>query len=289
MAPPTSVRQSDGMGYWGPPTSTLDWCETNYEVSFYIAEFWNTITNLGMIIPSIYGMLHCRKLRIETRYTCSFFMLLLVGIGSWMFHMTMKFEMQLLDEIPMLWCGSYMVYCLYTSRYSCWTDGARVAGIVIASNCLAATILYMLNKNPIFFQSMFSIMVISGVLTSIHINYKQYSVLGTKLSFSAVVFTFVGFLIWNIDNMYCAQVTQIREKIFRENDVLKYFSPLTQLHGWWHFFAALATYTQILASIQHRLLFLNMKHSLETHWTGVFIKVNAVHANGTFKSEEHKK
>ena len=23
----------DTIGYWGPPTSTLDWCETNYEVS----------------------------------------------------------------------------------------------------------------------------------------------------------------------------------------------------------------------------------------------------------------
>ena len=26
-------------GYWGKPTSTIDWCEANYEVSFYIAEF----------------------------------------------------------------------------------------------------------------------------------------------------------------------------------------------------------------------------------------------------------
>ena len=25
----------DTIGYWGPPTSTLDWCETNYEVSTY--------------------------------------------------------------------------------------------------------------------------------------------------------------------------------------------------------------------------------------------------------------
>nr|ACO13289.1 Alkaline phytoceramidase [Esox lucius] len=29
----------DRLGYWGRPTSTLDWCGENYVVSFYIAEF----------------------------------------------------------------------------------------------------------------------------------------------------------------------------------------------------------------------------------------------------------
>lgn len=28
----------ENVGYWGEPTSTIDWCERNYEVSFYIAE-----------------------------------------------------------------------------------------------------------------------------------------------------------------------------------------------------------------------------------------------------------
>lgn len=25
-------------GYWGKPTATIDWCEKNYEVNYYIAE-----------------------------------------------------------------------------------------------------------------------------------------------------------------------------------------------------------------------------------------------------------
>ncbi|RUS17275.1 hypothetical protein BC937DRAFT_90170, partial [Endogone sp. FLAS-F59071] len=31
-------------GYWGKVTSSVDWCEINYEFSYYIAEFWNTIS-----------------------------------------------------------------------------------------------------------------------------------------------------------------------------------------------------------------------------------------------------
>ena len=30
---------ADREDYWGPTTSTLDWCEENYAVTWYIAEF----------------------------------------------------------------------------------------------------------------------------------------------------------------------------------------------------------------------------------------------------------
>lgn len=29
----------DRKGYWGPTTSTLDWCEENYVVTLFVAEF----------------------------------------------------------------------------------------------------------------------------------------------------------------------------------------------------------------------------------------------------------
>ncbi|KAG1590933.1 hypothetical protein G6F48_003634 [Rhizopus delemar] len=41
---------SDKEYFWGPATSTIDWCEENYHVSPYLAEFFNTTTNLMFMI-----------------------------------------------------------------------------------------------------------------------------------------------------------------------------------------------------------------------------------------------
>lgn len=38
------------------------------QVTFYIAEFWNTVTNLSMIIPPIYGIYAASKYNFEKRY-----------------------------------------------------------------------------------------------------------------------------------------------------------------------------------------------------------------------------
>ena len=53
MAPTNGLRPGDDIGFWGSPSSTINWCETNYEMTYYVAEFWNTVTNLGMIVFEI--------------------------------------------------------------------------------------------------------------------------------------------------------------------------------------------------------------------------------------------
>lgn len=49
------TEQAEPTGYWGPQTSTIEWCEENYAVSPYIAEFWNTISSLVMAYVAIAG------------------------------------------------------------------------------------------------------------------------------------------------------------------------------------------------------------------------------------------
>ncbi|XP_061754164.1 alkaline ceramidase 3 isoform X2 [Nerophis ophidion] len=142
----------DRRGFWGRPTSTLDWCEENYAVSFYIAEFWNTVSNLIMILPPICGAIQTFRDGLEFRYICSFLGLAAVGVGSWCFHMTLLYEMQLLDELPMIYSTCVFVYCLY----ECFKQENRVSWFPVALLFIfsvTVTAVYLEWKEPVFHQS----------------------------------------------------------------------------------------------------------------------------------------
>ncbi|CAI2172355.1 16961_t:CDS:2 [Funneliformis geosporum] len=86
--------------FWGDPTATLDWCEENYIVHKYIAEFINTTTNLIFVSLAIFGIYITLKYGLPFRNALGYAGIALVGIGSWCFHMTLLYEFQLLDELP---------------------------------------------------------------------------------------------------------------------------------------------------------------------------------------------
>ena len=43
-------------------------CSFFLQVTIYIAEFWNTITNLSMIVPALYGLSNVLKQGLERRW-----------------------------------------------------------------------------------------------------------------------------------------------------------------------------------------------------------------------------
>ena len=94
--------------------STVDWCEANYNVTRYIAEFWNSLTGFAIISSAIYWryLSNTQNTQIVKRsvfvgaygqcFKDIFWYLLLVGVGTMLFHGTLLYKYQLLDELPML-------------------------------------------------------------------------------------------------------------------------------------------------------------------------------------------
>ena len=79
--------------------SSISWCELDYFKSEYIAEYWNTLTGIFLCASSIYA--YFKNDGIATLYYSNV-LLFIVGIGTMMFHATLVYIWQLLDEIPML-------------------------------------------------------------------------------------------------------------------------------------------------------------------------------------------
>eukprot|EP01084_Bolivina_argentea_P224109 379033_1 len=107
---------SKNIGYWGNVDSLQDWCEPNYVITFYIAEFFNTLSSIPMILCCIIGIYFARKAKIkEPRYMLCFLSLGITGIGSCLFHGTLRYYMQLMDELPMMIANMVFIYTILES------------------------------------------------------------------------------------------------------------------------------------------------------------------------------
>lgn len=87
--------------------STVDWCEQNYAMSNYIAEYYNTITGIFIAIFAVIFRYKQQEIFNNIKYATYFYniynLLFLTSIGTILFHGTLMFPFQLLDELPMLY------------------------------------------------------------------------------------------------------------------------------------------------------------------------------------------
>ncbi|XP_062567585.1 alkaline ceramidase 3-like isoform X2 [Saccostrea cucullata] len=155
-------------GIWGAPTSTIDWCEENYHVTPLIAEFWNTISNVIFIIPSLL-MLGIGTIEgHEERFQWCHFSVFTVGFGSWCFHMTLLYSMQLLDELPMIYGAAFHLYSDLEVT-SPLNHKNRPLQIGLAIYCAVVTAFYLFSKHVIFFQVSYGFLVTLMVLSSVRL------------------------------------------------------------------------------------------------------------------------
>ena len=202
---------------WGSPTSTVDWCEPNYTHTYYVAETWNTISNLFTIVMGFLMFMHYRKNKIERRFRTTALTLMLVGIGSAAFHGSLKYYLQLADELPMLALTCSMTYLtLEMSNIRVKHKKLPYFGALI---CVLVSILHVYLQNAELFFVGFALLLSPALVYS-------GTMRGTAVVFRASkfagAFLVAGYILWQIDRSYCSK-TQ------------KYF-----LHAWWHVFTALS-------------------------------------------------
>jgi dihydroceramidase len=131
-------------------------------VSYYVAEFFNSLSSFAMIIL---GEAACYNIgRLQTamdqscpkaptnlfRYKLAFRTISVVGIGSILFHGTLLHHMQMLDEVPMLYSVIVLFFCLIESRF-----GAQPAWLpyLLAIHSVLVTCLVAFTEGNIQFYS----------------------------------------------------------------------------------------------------------------------------------------
>ena len=107
----------EGVAYWGDIDGEFDWCETNYEYKVAgvpIAEIVNTSTSLLYFIPPIYILLFAPNAQWwSTGGKLNFVLVGCIAIGTTLFHASLRYWAQLVDELPIYYVmlsGCLMLY-----------------------------------------------------------------------------------------------------------------------------------------------------------------------------------
>nr|AFK34246.1 unknown [Lotus japonicus] len=100
--------------FWGPITTTKKYCEINYAHSSYIAEFYNTISNIPTILLALIGLTNALRQRFEKRFSVLHVSNMTLAIGSMLYHATLQYVQQQSDETPMVWEILLYIYILYS-------------------------------------------------------------------------------------------------------------------------------------------------------------------------------
>jgi dihydroceramidase len=221
-------------GVWGPPTSSIDWCELNHVHSPLVAELFNSVSSGAMVLAGILGIwLHRRVL--ERRFLLAFALLIVVGLGSTAFHATLRFELQLLDELPLLYLVLLIVWILVEDgpapRRPALTAGLVAWGVLLT----ALTALARGAAQFWFFQISFGSLELFALASVYRLHRRSSSPDARRLFRLGMGAYATAILAWFVDLRFCALL-----------------DPNPQLHAAWHVLVSAGFYALLLVVAHHR-------------------------------------
>lgn len=223
-------------GPWGQHTSTLDWCEDNYVHFMYIAETWNSFSNIPFILLALHGMISTLQggLPNPARNAMTHAMIAFIGVGSFVFHATLMWHAQvLLDELPMIYTSAQALYCVLQEGLPSSSKAPKIICTLIP---MLVTAIYLAYPNPLFHQVSFGALqlYLTYYLQILRNRLPENSRIkrdSTHLLVSGLIISLIAFAIWNVDNIMCDEITAWRA----DGGPL---GVLSQGHAWWHILVA---------------------------------------------------
>lgn len=186
------------MAFWGVKDTTINFCETSYEKSIYIAEYYNSLSGLAY---SAVGFYFLKSKLYKIAYT-----LISLGVGTILLHSTQRWYGQYLDELSMLYLSFQVIEYLRLKQNKQTSKLWIPLGLSI----------YLLNYNIIFllifaFCQTYIILFLKKPPSkkNYKLTVKVYNIL-YKFSF---IFSAI---LWVLDQTLCEYVKN-------------YY-----LHSWWH-------------------------------------------------------
>lgn len=243
-------------GFWGPPTSSVDWCEANYAHVPIVAELYNTLSSLAIVAAGVVGLWMHRRL-LERRFLLCFASVALVGLGSIAFHATLRFELQMADELPMLYSAIIMVFILVENRVRERRPERRLGAWfpwALAAHGVLVTTLTALSRGRLqfyLFQLSFGSMELFSLI-GVYLLQRRADAPVRRLFRWGMAAYLVAIVLWSIDIGACPLLSAWLP-----------FNP--QLHAWWHVLVSFGFYALLLVAAHVRLERLGRAPAIEWH------------------------
>ncbi|KAG0364760.1 ceramidase [Gamsiella multidivaricata] len=312
---------SNSDGYWGPPTSSIDWCEENYVVSYYIAEFFNSFSSFAMILLGEAACYSIGRLQSSMassgttsssggssshttpgvaapslfRFKLAFRTITVVGIGSFLFHATLLHHMQMLDELPMLYSVLALFFCLIESRF-----GPQPAWfpILLTVHGMLVTFLVAFTEGNTQFYS-FHVTFGSLEFVTLYLVYRVYRARkaeypDVKQAFEVGIGLYaLAIAVWMIDLNFCeapllAWLPQGLQMQIRDATSGRWIVMDLYLHAWWHTFVSMGLYLLSTVIMLDGLIVQGWKPKIEMKaggWLPMVTVVGAIDKTASKKNE----
>jgi len=232
--------EDPGVGYWGARTSAVDWCEPNYTYSYYVAEFFNTITSIPAFFLALHGLYLTYKYGYDKRFIVVNSMVGMVGLGSSAFHGTLLYTGQILDELPMVYASLSFLYAILEMESTEKGPIYKYASPLIISFCAVFTAVYL--YLPTFFI-FFVVAFIACVLPLVYrcsIIFRNPSTLRSqKVFIIASISLYIGgwLFFWIPEVLFCDHIQALN------------------FHSWWHVSSTVGAFLMVIfATFQRELV-----------------------------------